>query len=111
MKSRSWLVGGVSAGLMLALAAGTAGTAAPPAGSLGGAVFHDADLSGSRDKGEHGVPTATVVAVDARGTQVGSTTTRDDGSYELPVAAATPRHHTRAARAPPWSSSGWARHR
>lgn len=88
MKSRSWLIGGVTVGLMLALISGTAGTAAPAAGSLRGAVFHDADLSGTWDEGEPGVPSATVLAVDARGTQVGSTTTADDGSYELQVAAA-----------------------
>lgn len=88
MKSRSWLIGGVSVGLMLALTGGTTGTAAPAAGSLRGVVFHDADLSGVRDKGEQGIPIATVLAVDARGTRVGSTTTRDDGSYDLTVAAA-----------------------
>lgn len=88
MQSRPWLIGGVSVGLMLALTAGAPGTAAPAAGSLRGVVFHDADLNGVRDKGERGVPAATVLAVDARGTQVGSTTTRDDGSYDLAVTAA-----------------------
>ena len=88
MKSRPWLIGGVSVGLVLALTAGAPGTAAPPTGSLRGVVFHDADLSGVRDTGEHGVPAATVLAVDARGAQVGSTTTRDDGTYDLAVTTA-----------------------
>ena len=89
MRSRSWLLGGVSVGLMLALTPGAAVTAAPAERSLRGVVFHDADLSGFRNNGEHGVPLATVLAVDARGARVGSTITRNDGSYDLSVAAAS----------------------
>ncbi|WHT21620.1 SdrD B-like domain-containing protein [Crossiella sp. CA-258035] len=52
-------------------------------GSIGDFVFSDTNANGVQDAGEPGVPGATVILYDDKGTEVAKTTTGADGKYRF----------------------------